>query len=207
MKSIVFAILLICLPHLSVNGQHAASWGIYGSAQITQSSYTGIKGSLDYHWRQKHSVGISLAWIERKADNVPDDYYRYRAGNSEPVPNDYYIWTLSYGHYVPLIHNEKLRLHIQAGFSVGEYKTAENYRLNYVPPNTGYWIIGWKYDDVTMTLYGITINPAIEYVPARGFGITAGMLACINNQRFCVAAEGGVLFGVMHNRKKRIDRN
>jgi len=60
----------------------------------------------------------------------------------------------------------------------------------------------YKSDYVSRDLYGVSLNPSLEYAPGRGFGFTAGFIACVNNQRFCIAGEGGILFGLVRNRKK-----
>jgi hypothetical protein len=208
MKPILVFLAIFFSSYGMGNAQHKGSWGIYGGLQIAQTSYSGVKGSIDVHWRQKHSIGISMAWIDRKATNMPEDYDQYRRQSwfgSGEVPEGFYIWTLSYGRYVPVDRAGTLRLHLKAGLSAGIYEGPENFQLVYHPASGG-WLGGpaystYEYDYVTRDLYGLTLNPSVEYAPGRGFGFTVGALACVNNQRFCLAAEFGILFGRVRGRK------
>lgn len=210
---LLYTTVVLCLLAFGTNAQHAGKWGMYGSLQLTQvDRYTGFKGSIDVHWRQKHSVGLSLAWIERNSSNVPSDYDQYRPnywfGSNDPMPDIYYIWTLSYGRYVQLTRDNKLRLHLRAGLSAGTYETAENYQIVYPASsgsgmgfNLGISSPHYVSDFVKRDLYGVSLNPSLEFAPGRGFGFTAGFIACINNERFCMAGEWGILFGLVRNRK------
>lgn len=210
MRMISFlTVIAACGLSAAASARHVRNWGMYGGLQITQASMTGVKGSLDVHWHQKNSIGISLAWIETRGRNVPSDYDQYRPqswfGSNDPLPDLFYIWTLSYGRYSRLTHDGKLRVHARVGLSAGLFEGAENYRLVY-HPSTG-WLSStyttYVHDDASRNFYGVTLNPALEYSPGRGFGFTAGALACINSERFCIAGEAGVIFGVIRNRAKR----
>jgi hypothetical protein len=208
MKNVTAAIAVLWLSISSAAAQRSANWGMYGGLQIAQTNLTGFKGSLDVHWNQKQSIGVSLAWVSRKSGHVPADYNQYRPvswfGNNDPLPDFFYIWTLSYGRYFRLTHDGKLRVHARAGISAGEYEAAENYRLVY--HSGGGWFgssyTSYAHDDISRNFYGVTLNPALEYSPGRGFGFTAGAMACINNQRFCMAGEAGIIFGIIRNKAK-----
>jgi len=128
----LYTTIVICLLAYATSARPIGNWGIYGSLQCTQvDRYTGFKGSVDLHWHQKHSVGLSLAWIERNSTNTPSDYDQYRPnywfGSNDPMPDGYYIWTLSYGRYIPLTRDSKLRVHLRGGLSMGTFSRAENY--------------------------------------------------------------------------------
>jgi hypothetical protein len=169
----------------SAGAQRRNTWGLYGGFQSAHTKYGGAKGSIDVHWHRKHSIGINITWMVRDANNLPEDYDIYRRhtfwDNGGTLPVSIYIWTLSYGRYLPLDRAGKLRMHLKMGLSAGSYKTPDNFRLVYHPASGGWFgssaYSTYEYDYVTRELYGVTLNPSIEYAPVRGFGFTIGALA------------------------------
>lgn len=106
MKTVKLLALIICLPLFALGAPRIAPWGLYGDLQIARTNFTGIKGGINFLWQEKHSIGISLAWTERYSRNTPGDYDQYRPqtwfGSPDPLPDNYYSFTLSYGHYYPI---------------------------------------------------------------------------------------------------------
>ena len=204
MKAFIITAALFSLSLSPADARRTASLGIYGSAQITLASYPGLKGALDVRVDQTHSIGLSVAWITRSAGYAGHNSV-FSFDNEEPTADNFMIASASYGRLVPLTRNGKLQLHLKAGVSAGVIRTVDNYRLVYHSSGVSFGpgfspYYRYEFDLVNKPLYGITLNPSLEYTPVRGFGVTLGTLACINNQRFCMAAECGILFGIVRNR-------
>lgn len=185
---------------------------LYSQSDSTNRFYFGIYGGLG----STKNIHLDVNHISSN-DYTINLFYLLQFENSEFAPHDYRpegIITLG---YVPLttIHSfgfsygkmvnlniKAIKFTLQGGLLFGWMKTPYNFK----PRSVGAWLdfgSNYTYEKKEEIVFGLIINPKINFIFTRVVGMSLGVCANINFVKPTIAGELGINIGKLKKNKAK----
>ncbi len=195
---ITFIISLIFA--LKSNAQFLENDFLYGNAGISAGNYSGLEGGINYIKDEEISIHLNYFYRSNAAKNKPEDYSSGFLGSSS-VYNQHHSFIASAGYVMPLNTSKTVRLILKGGAGLRWSRIASNYQPYYTGST---WFSGkyYSYDYENRYTVELTMNPALEFALARGYGLSISPVVSIGSGRTFFGASLNNLFGKVRARSK-----
>lgn len=204
MRFLFFLIILSFGFTQKSNGQFMESNFIYGNAGASAGNYFGIEGGINYIKNEKIYFGVNYSYRQNDANNEP---YDYSAGFFGPysVNNRHHSFIASTGYVMPLNTSKTIRLVLKGGAGLRLSQIPTNYQPIY---NGSTWFSGKYYTHDYEDRYSVelTLNPALEFAFARGYGLSFSPVVSVGSGRTFFGASINNIFGIVRNRTKKVNQ-
>lgn len=159
---------------------------------------------------QKHAFSLMAFQHFKRADNLPFDYDPGSSlfGQSVNPGTNLRSVNIMYGRAIFLPKTELVRVNLRGGLSVGQYTYPDKFKRYEEPPSSGSFFnldfgdpANYTHENTTKTSIGVVFNPVVELAFSRAFGISGGMYANINDQKFIGGFEINLLLGLVKAHK------
>lgn len=200
MKLLFFGIIISLGFAQKSNAQSFENDFLYGNAGISAGNYRAIEGGINYMKDEKISYHLNYYYRSNDAKNKPEDYSSGFLGSSS-VYNQHHSFIASAGYVLPLNSSKTIRLLLKGGAGLRWSRIASNYEPYYTGST---WFSGkyYRYDYENQYTVELTINPALEFALARGYGLSVSPVVSIGSGRTFFGASLNNLFGKVRARSK-----
>lgn len=200
MRFLFFVIILsFGFPQKS-NGQFLENNFLYGNAGLSAGNYKAIEGGINFIKNDKFSYHLNYYLRTKKDENKPEDYSSGFLGSSS-VYNQHHSFIASAGYVIPLNSSKTIRLLLKGGPGLRWSRIASNYEPYYT--GSGWFSSkSYNYDYENQYTVELTINPALEFAFARGYGRTVSPVVSIGSGRTFYGVSLNNLFGKVRGKSQ-----
>lgn len=182
------------------NAQSVENNFIYGNAGISAGNYRALECAINYIKAEKISYHLNYIYRSDDAKNKPEDYSSGFLGSSA-IYNQHHSFIAAAGYVMPLNSSKTIRLLLKGGAGLRWSRIATNYQSYY---SGSTWFSGkyYIYDNENRYTVELTINPALEFALARGYGLSVSPVVSIGSGRTFYGVSFNNLFGKVRARTK-----
>ncbi len=192
----IFVILFLVSIH-TANAKFEDKNAIYTTGELNVGNYIGVGLNLNYVYNEEYSFSIGYTGNIRKPITQPDNFSSGFVGImffGLSNPFDHFdTYHLSVGQIYKLDKSGAIRVNFSAGLGYTTIKEPENWEVN------GDGIVGtnytWDYNEYNTISF--IINPRIEYLYSRYFGLTLSPMLQINKDRINYGIGAGLMIGLL----------
>ncbi len=199
-------ILPILLISMGINGafaQEEPSNSIYLTSELNVGNYFGLDVGLNYTFKES-SIKIGYTGNLRKPKTQPEDFKWGLTGilflgliNPYDQMANYYV---GYGRVYNLNPGGTIRLNASAALGYSVVKEPTQWQKE---NNDGIWTGNYTWDYNQHGTVGLTINPKIEFLFSRFYGVTVSPMVQINKDRIYYGIGVGQMIGLLQKKKNR----
>jgi len=192
----------IMISHYA-SGQILQDRDLYLKMSGSLGNYLGGKISLEYINKKDYSFSLGVYGQGRKYRNLPSDYVPpsgmfsvFLFGMDYPQEE----WTTFYISFGKVLktRSDIIRFNLSGGLGFNNLKYPSDFR-KITPVNSAE---NYYYSLHTKNSLGLLINPTVDFVFWKYFGISTGLVSNISPNRFSLGIEFSVLFGIVRNGEK-----
>ena len=200
MRYLIFALIISFGFAQKVNGQSLENNFLYGSAGISAGNYVALEGGINYIKNEKISYHFIYSYKSIETKNKPNDYSSGFLGTSS-VLDQHHSFIPSAGYVMTLNPSKTIRLLLKGGVGLRWSRIASNYEPHY---SSSGWFSSKYYSHDYENRYTVelTINPALEFALARGYGLSVSPVISIGSGRTFFGVSFNNLFGKVRARFK-----
>ena len=193
----------ICVCFLlmgQLQAQSVLKHSVYLNGDLLAGNYVAGELGLNYVYQGKFAVKVSYIGADRKAISTPDDFSTGLIG------------ALTLGLFEPRDEMESYSFQIGRIFATGKQEKAcynisfgvvyskLNEFTNWQKINTAGVAWNYSYDKYKADRIGVILNPRIEILAGRFFGVTFSSTLLVNKDRCFIGVGVGVMGGILRGR-------
>lgn len=199
MKNLLLIILFsTSFGYSQDSSESSGNYFLYGNAGVSTGNYNAIEGGINYIPNGNFSYHLNYYFRSRKDENKPHDYSGGFLGSSS-VYNQYHSFVLSAGYMIPLNQSKTIRLLLKGGPGLRLSKVAENYKA-YSSGSGWFSSTRYSYDRNNKYSVELTVNPALEFAIARGYGLSVSPIISFGSGRTFYGVSLNNIFGKVRDR-------
>lgn len=200
MKKLLF-FLFLCFNFgyaQDATGLSSENFFLYGNAGVSAGNYKAIEGGINYIPSGNFSYHFNYYFRSRKDENKPQDYSSGFLGSSS-VYNQYHSFVVSAGYVMALNSSKTIRMLLKGGPGLRWSRMADNYIAH--SGGSGWFSSRYySYDRQNKYSVELTINPAVEFALARGYGLSVSPIISFGNGRTFYGVSLNNIFGKVRDR-------
>ncbi len=200
MKRLLFVVIWSLLSLNMINAQFTANDAMYVTAEFNMGNYFGGDLNLNYVLNDKYTFKAGYTGNMRKAKSRPEDFTTGVVGIlvwGANYPFDKYEnFGVSAGRIIKMNQTGNIRMNLSFGVGYTIYTEPENWKKindNFVSIKENY-----SYDHVKHHTVSLIVNPKIEFLLTKYFGLTVSPMLQVNKDRTYFGIGVGSMIGLLH---------